>query len=99
MPDITPTPACGDGQRHERRQLLRDMQLLGPAARLVLILDACARTGGSLTQPSGPFGDHLADLRLLGVSGTGDTAQDAIRNWWRAAQTIEQADSAGTVAA
>lgn len=54
-----------------------------PQARLMLFGAAVSELGGCIQfpAPGGNWGPHVVELSLLGITGDGDTAEEALENW------------------
>lgn len=78
---------------HELRcELAETLELAQPTAWADAIEAAIARHGGSLI-PRGRdnWGPHWWQISLLGVEGTGDTFEEAVREWSRCARRLRTA--------
>lgn len=69
-----------------RLDMAAELEFLDPAARVRLARQVALETGGSLTapRPGDSWSSHWAELRLMGVSTTGDTEAEAVALWIRA---------------
>lgn len=92
-------PTIHDHLRAARRQMLAELRARPTeAARVRHAQDICERTGGSFIAPDqvAPWGSHMAELTLLGVSHCGDSEAAAVAGWMRAAARIDRDTDADT---
>jgi hypothetical protein len=78
---------------HELRcELAETLELALPSAWAEIIEGAIARHGGSLI-PRGRdnWGPHWWQVSVLGVEGTGETLEEAAREWSRCARRLRTA--------
>jgi hypothetical protein len=72
-------------------QLARQLLTLTGADRIEAAHQAVIEHGGTFVpaMPTGNWGPHYAEISILGISHTGDTAEAAIANWIKAALRAE----------
>ncbi len=72
----------------QRRHLADDLRPLDAAARMDKVTQTCIETGGCLILPdtSGGWGPLYAELHMMGLYHSGNSADEAIANWIKAAQ-------------
>ena len=75
-----------------RGELVETLELALPSAWLEIIDAAIAQHGGSLI-PRGQdnWGPHCWHVSILGVAGTGDTLEEAVRDWSRCCRRVRAA--------
>lgn len=72
-------------------QLARHFMSLTGADRIEAAQQAVIQHGGTFVpaMAGGSWGPHYAEISMLGISHTGDTAEAAIANWIKAALRAE----------
>ncbi|MFX4298538.1 hypothetical protein [Pseudosulfitobacter pseudonitzschiae] len=72
----------------QRRHLADALRPLEAEARLEKVTQTCIETGGCLILPdtSGSWGPLHAELHMMGLYHSGNSADEAIANWIKAAQ-------------
>ncbi|WP_407496806.1 hypothetical protein [Pseudooceanicola sp. MF1-13] len=72
--------------------LLTSLECLGPDDQKDLIINEVIETGGVYCAPrpvdTDNWSSHLCEMRLHGISASGATEEETIRNWKKAAQQV-----------
>tara|TARA_R110002126_G_scaffold142630_4_gene288579 strand:- start:1521 stop:1811 length:291 start_codon:yes stop_codon:yes gene_type:complete len=72
----------------QRRHLADELRPLDTSARIEMVTRTCIETGGCMILPdtSGGWGPLYAELHMMGLYHSGNSADEAITNWIKAAQ-------------